>query len=63
MQAEQSDSDDAADYISTITAELAEMAALHGWPSLAGLLEMARLEAEQLCGRDSCDSRDVAREA
>jgi hypothetical protein len=44
---------DAADYISTMTAQLAQMAASENYTTLAHLLEMAWLEAEQLCGRDS----------
>jgi hypothetical protein len=44
---------DAADYISTMTAHLAQMAASEHFTLLAHLLEMAWLEAEQLCGRDS----------
>jgi hypothetical protein len=39
-----------ADYISTMTAQ---MAASEHYATLAHLLEMAWLEAEQLCGRDS----------
>ena len=42
-----------ADYISTMTAQLAQMAAAEIFILLAHLLEMAWLEAEQLCGRDS----------
>jgi hypothetical protein len=42
-----------ADYISTVTAQLAQMAASENYTTLARLLEMAWLEAEQLCGRDS----------
>jgi hypothetical protein len=42
-----------ADYISTMTAHLAQMAAAQNFILLAHLLEMAWLEAEQLCGRDS----------
>ena len=42
-----------ADYISTMTAQLAQMAAAQNFILLAHLLEMAWLEAEQLCGRDS----------
>ena len=41
------------DYISTMTAQLAQMAASEHFTTLAHLLEMAWLEAEQLCGRDS----------
>jgi hypothetical protein len=42
-----------ADYISTMTAQLAQMAAAENFSLLARLLEMAWLEAERLCGRDS----------
>jgi hypothetical protein len=42
-----------ADYISTIAAQLAQMAASENFTLLAHLLEMAWLEAEQLCDRDS----------
>ena len=42
-----------ADYISTMTAQLAQMAAAENFVLLTHLLEMAWLEAEQLCGRDS----------
>ncbi|MGD0149972.1 MAG: hypothetical protein ABSB77_15440 [Xanthobacteraceae bacterium] len=42
-----------ADYISTMTAQLAQMAAAENFILLAQLLEMAWLEAEQLCGRGS----------
>jgi hypothetical protein len=42
-----------ADYISTVTAHLAQMAAAQNFILLTHLLEMAWLEAEQLCGRDS----------
>ena len=42
-----------ADYISTMTAQLAQMAASEHYTTLTHLLEMAWLEAEQLCGRDS----------
>jgi hypothetical protein len=45
--------DDVADYISTMTAQMAQMAASKHYTTLAHLLEMAWLEAEQLCGRDS----------
>ena len=44
---------DVADYISTVAAQLAQMAAAENYATLAHLLEMAWLEAEQLCGRDS----------
>jgi hypothetical protein len=42
-----------ADYISAMTAQLAQMAAAQHFTTLAHLLEMAWLESEQLCGRDS----------
>jgi hypothetical protein len=42
-----------ADYICTMTAQLAQMAASENFTMLAHLLEMAWLEAEQLCDRDS----------
>jgi len=45
------------DYISTMTAQLAQMAASEHFTLLARLLEMAWLEAEQLCGRDSIAPR------
>ena len=40
-----------AEYISDLTAELALMAAWAEHVDLARILEMARLESEQLCGR------------
>jgi hypothetical protein len=40
-----------AEYISDLTAELALMAAWAEHADLARMLEMARLESEQLCGR------------
>ena len=46
-----------ADYISTMTAQLAQMAAAENFILLTHLLEMAWLEAEQLCGRDSITPR------
>ena len=42
-----------ADYISAMTAQLAQLAAAEHFTTLAHLLEMAWLESEQLCGRDS----------
>ena len=42
-----------ADYISAMTAQMAQMAAAENFILLAHLLEMAWLEAEHLCGRDS----------
>jgi hypothetical protein len=55
IMADQSDKSDheIADYISTMTAQLARMAAAENFTLLAQLLEMAWLEAEQLCGRGS----------
>jgi hypothetical protein len=44
---------DVADYISTMTVQMAQMAVAENFILLAQLLEMAWLEAEQLCGRDS----------
>jgi hypothetical protein len=46
-----------ADYISTVTAHLAQMAAAQNYVLLTHLLEMAWLEAERLCGRDSIAPR------
>ena len=46
-----------ADYISTVTAHLAQMAAAQNFILLTHLLEMAWLEAERLCGRDSIAPR------
>jgi hypothetical protein len=46
-----------ADYISTVTAQLAQMAASKNYILLAHLLQMAWLEAERLCGRDSITPR------
>ena len=46
-----------ADYISTMTAQLAQMAAAENFILLTHLLEMAWLEAERLCGRDSITPR------
>jgi hypothetical protein len=42
-----------ADYIATMTVQLAQMAAAENFTLLVRLLEMAWLEAERLCGRDS----------
>jgi hypothetical protein len=47
-----------ADYISDLTAELAVLAAWAEHTDLARMLEMARLESEQICGR----TRNVAEE-
>ena len=49
-----------AEYISDLTAELALMAALAEHPDLARILEMARLESEQLCGRAPGQADPVA---
>ncbi len=46
-----------ADYISTMTSQLAQMAASENFILLTNLLEMAWLEAERLCGRDSITPR------
>ena len=42
---------DFADYAAALTDELAGLAKRHGLQTLAHLLEMARLEAEQSAGR------------
>jgi hypothetical protein len=49
-----------ADYISAVTAQLAQMAAAEHYTTLAHILEMAWLEAEQLCGRDAVTPRRSA---
>ena len=46
-----------ADYISAMTAQMAQMAAAENLILLAHLLEMTWLEAERLCGRDSITPR------
>ena len=46
-----------ADYISTMTAQMAQMAAAENFILLTHLLEMAWLEAERLCGRNSITPR------
>jgi len=59
----QTDDDDrtaVADYISDLTAELAVMAAWAEHTDLARILEMARLESEQLCGRSQCEAAEAA---
>ena len=58
----ETDNDQAAvaDYISDLTAELAVMAAWAGHADLAQLLEMARLESEQLCGRGQSEAAQSA---
>jgi hypothetical protein len=50
-----------AQYISDLTAELALMAAWAEHADLARILEMARLESEQLCGR-APDQAELAAE-
>ena len=50
---------DVADYISTMTAQLAQMAAAENLILLTHLLEMAWLEAERLCGRNLIRRRAV----
>jgi hypothetical protein len=52
-----------AEYISDLTAELALMAAWAEHTDLARILEMARLEAEQLCGRVSDQAEPEAEDA
>jgi hypothetical protein len=52
-----------AEYISDLTAELALMAAWAEYPDLARVLEMARLESEQLCGRAPDQAEPVAEDA
>jgi hypothetical protein len=52
-----------ADYISAMAAELAVMAAWAEHTDLAGILEMARLESERLCGRTPGEEQAVADEA
>jgi hypothetical protein len=52
-----------ADYISDLTAELAVMAAWAEHTDLARILEMARLESEQLCGRSQCETAEAAESA
>jgi hypothetical protein len=49
-----------AEYISDLTAELALMAAWAEHTDLARLLEMARLESEQLCGRSPDQAEPAA---
>lgn len=52
-----------AEYISDLTAELALIAAWAEHTDLARILEMARLEAEQLCGRASNQAEPAAEDA
>ena len=52
-----------ADYVSDLTAELAVMAAWAEHTDLARILEMARLESEQLCGRSQCEAAKAAEAA
>jgi len=42
---------DAAHYIASLTQELAELAKSHELETLAYILDMARLEADQICKR------------
>jgi hypothetical protein len=44
---------DVVDYISQVTAQLAQIAAAQRYTTLAQVLEMAWLESEQLRGRDA----------
>lgn len=46
----QTNSHTLADYISELTAELAQLAAAEHHTDLACILEMARLESDRLCG-------------
>ena len=50
----------AAIYIGTLTEELAQMARRHGLESLRYILEMARLEADQIAKGSSDGSGDAA---
>jgi hypothetical protein len=45
----QSDPKAAANYIAKLSAEFADLARLHGFDALGYILEMARLEAENIC--------------
>jgi hypothetical protein len=49
-----------ADYVADLMAELALMAAWADHTDLARILEMARLESEQLCGRIPDQAEPVA---
>jgi hypothetical protein len=49
-----------ADYISDLTAELALLAAWAEHTDLARILEMARLESEQICGRSENTAEEPA---
>ncbi len=49
-----------AEYVADLTAELALMAAWADHTDLARILEMARLESEQLCGRIPDQAEPVA---
>ena len=51
---------DVADYISSLTTELARMATSVHCTALSQFLEMARIEAEHLCGRDAGTSGTTA---
>ena len=53
-------SKDAAIYIATLAGELAEMARGHGLESLAYILEMARLEADQVVKASGEGGNDAA---
>jgi hypothetical protein len=45
------DAPTAAHYIASLTQELAELAKSHEFEALAYILDMARLEADQICKR------------
>ncbi len=54
---------DVADYISSLSAQLAHMAAAVQCTALANFLELARLEADQLCGRGADMPEEPAQDA
>ena len=51
---------DAAAYIATLAEELAQMARRHGFESLSYILEMARLEADQVVKGSGQSGNDAA---
>jgi hypothetical protein len=51
-----------AQYISELTAELAQLAAAEHYTDLVCLLEMARLESDRLCGRNLDKRLESARD-
>jgi hypothetical protein len=52
IMADRNNDHDVVDYISAVTAELAQMAAAQHYGTLAHVLEMAWLESEQLRAED-----------